>query len=90
MIKKYRPKTIIEAIKFTGNVSEIEAFIKNIPYDNAQTSEYKDIMSLPSSLEWAKLWAHLGDYVVKTDNGSFDVFPGDFFERDFEEVRDDK
>ena len=87
MIKKYRSKVILEAIKFTGNVSEIEAFIKNIPYDNTKTSEYKDTMLIPSRVKWAELWVHLGDYVAKFSDSSFSVCPDDIFERDFEEIK---
>ena len=88
MIKKYRSKEIIESIKFTGNnVSEIEAFLKNRPYDNTKTSEYKDTMLIPSRVKWAELWVHLGDYVVKFSDGSFELWLGDIFEKEFEEVK---
>lgn len=91
MIKKYRSKVILEAVKFTGNnASEIEAFIKNIPYDDTKSSEYEDTIIIPSNVAWAKLFVRIGDYVVKNVDGLWDVYPSYFFERDFEEVREDK
>ena len=90
MVKKYRPKTIIEAIKFTGNVSEIESFIKNRPYDNTETSEYKNEIRIKDSSGIGTFIARIGDYVIKANNGTICMFTDDIFEKEFEEVREDK
>ena len=87
MIKKYRSKIIIEAIKFTGNVSEIEAFKKNRPYDNTETSEYKDEIRIQDSSGIGTFIVHIGDYVIKAPNGTICTCPSDFFEKEFEEVK---
>ena len=82
MIKKYRKKEIIEAIKFTGNnVSEIKAFV------NKEISEYKDEIRIQDSSGIGTFIGHIGDYVIKAPNGTICTCPSDFFEKEFEEVK---
>lgn len=90
MIKKYR--RIVEAVKFTGNnVSEIKAFI-----GIKKISVYKDKdkikipVRIPGSSGIGAFIVRIGDYVIKANNGTIHTFTGDFFEREFEEVREDK
>ena len=88
MIKKYRSKMTIEAIKFTGNnVNEIETFIKNRPYDDTKTSEYKNEIRIQDSSGIGTFIAHIGDYVIKANNGTICMCTGDIFEKEFEEVK---
>ena len=62
MIKKYRPKIFIEAVKFTGNVSEIKAFV------NKKISEYKDEIRIPADPSGIGTFnVRIGDYVIKEE-----------------------
>lgn len=82
MIKKYRPKIFIEAVKFTGNVSEIKAFV------NRKISEYKDEIRIPADPSGIGTFnVRIGDYVIKENNGTIYMCTGDWFEKYYEEIK---
>ncbi len=78
---KYRKKpVVIEAIQFTGNFDEIEAFVGG-------DAEFRDGKLLVATLE-GPLWASPEDWIIKGVKGEFYPCKPDIFEQTYEPVDD--
>ena len=86
---KYRKKpVVIEAVRWTGeNGSEIEAFCgANVLFGTIYEPEPVCAACI-GALE-GKMYAHLGDYIIKGVNGEFYPCKPDVFAKTYERVEE--
>ena len=92
---KYRRKQMVDAVKWTGhNLAELQAFTgQELPlYESMEAVNARTLLVKPDA-EWlyrqgymAPMCLHIGRYVVRQDDGSFNQWDGKSFEAQFEPV----
>lgn len=86
MVKRYIKKpTTIEAVRWTGyNFDEIQDFVG---FNNAYFQRTNPPKVYIPTLEGAE-YASIGDYIIKFADGEIRTCGADFFESNYEEIKE--